>query len=77
MDAISIDGVARVDDGRCIGYGLCASTCPESAIVLHRRKLKRRTLINSIRMHLRMFADRRGPLIILALGIRKAKALKI
>jgi ferredoxin len=33
-----VDGVVRVLDDHCIGFGLCASDCPESAIALTPRE---------------------------------------
>jgi ferredoxin len=39
MQAISVDGekAARIDLERCIGCGLCVSSCPEGAASLERR----------------------------------------
>jgi len=36
MDAITLGGVAEVNQARCIGCGLCATACPAEAIVLER-----------------------------------------
>ncbi len=39
VGAISvIDGVAQIDETKCIGCGLCSSGCPEHAIEMTRRK---------------------------------------
>jgi Fe-S-cluster-containing hydrogenase component 2 len=38
MDAIALtDGIAAVDLDRCIGCGLCVTTCPTEAIALIRK----------------------------------------
>ncbi len=39
MEAISMeDGAALIDEGRCIGCGLCVPTCPDEAITLLAKK---------------------------------------
>ena len=41
MGAIMIvDDVAVIDTNRCIGCGLCVSTCPEKALKLIRKPLE-------------------------------------
>jgi heterodisulfide reductase subunit A-like polyferredoxin len=37
FEALSMDGVARVDVLRCAGCGVCVSSCPEGALVLVQR----------------------------------------
>lgn len=38
MGALSLeDGDARLDSARCIGCGLCVSTCPADALALTRK----------------------------------------
>jgi ferredoxin len=36
MEAIGLEHVAVIDQQRCIGCGLCATTCSAEAIVLER-----------------------------------------
>jgi ferredoxin len=39
MEALRLaDGRAQLDAGRCIGCGLCVSTCPTEALVLERKR---------------------------------------
>lgn len=40
FDAISMDGVARVNRTRCVGCGVCVLSCPNEAMVLIRRPVE-------------------------------------
>ncbi len=78
MDAITVsDGLARIDEARCIGCGLCATTCPESAITLTERAGQPRTPRSNTMMYLRMYAERRGVLGLIPIGVRKLLGRKI
>lgn len=78
MEAVVVkDKLAHFDEGRCIGCGLCATTCAEDAITLVLRKDASRPPKNNLWMYLRMYADRRGPVGLIGLGIRKLFGLKI
>jgi ferredoxin len=37
FDALSMDGVAVVDEIRCVGCGVCVLSCPDDALVMVRR----------------------------------------
>ena len=37
MEAIQVNGTAQIQDGRCIGCGLCVTTCETGALSLERK----------------------------------------
>jgi heterodisulfide reductase subunit A-like polyferredoxin len=37
FDALSMDGVAVVDEVRCVGCGVCVLSCPDDALLMVRR----------------------------------------
>lgn len=51
---------AVVIEERCIGCGLCVSTCPSGALKLHRKDGKRPPPKDTRALYIRMFRDRYG-----------------
>ncbi len=60
MDAIRIDGAAKIDPDRCIGCGLCIPTCPDTAIVLKQKSDADRYMPpeNTLRTYFKMAKER-------------------
>ena len=61
MDALSIDAdYSSVDLDRCIGCGVCVSTCPNSAIELKRKDSNYVPPKNSEAMYKKILMERIG-----------------
>jgi Pyruvate/2-oxoacid:ferredoxin oxidoreductase delta subunit len=61
MEAVTIGEVsARVDKTRCIGCGLCVTTCPSGAMVLKEKPEKRRPPLNMGALYAKILAERYG-----------------
>jgi Fe-S-cluster-containing hydrogenase component 2 len=63
MDAITADdGPPKVSEERCIGCGLCVSTCPSGAMSL-RAKVRRTSPPKETKaLYIQIFKERFGPL---------------
>jgi ferredoxin len=61
MDAIVIDGVARVNTTRCIGCGLCVTACDYGAMLLIQKENQKRWVPprNTAETYLRIIQERR------------------
>ncbi len=78
MDAItSDDGPSSVDLLRCIGCGLCVSTCPEEAIQLHEKEETRTPPRSQDALYMQILRERVGPLGMAKLAAKKALGMKI
>lgn len=61
MAAITCDGASSaVQVERCIGCGLCVTTCPTSAMTLHTKPDGRVPPPDTGRLYARMFRERFG-----------------
>jgi Fe-S-cluster-containing hydrogenase component 2 len=78
MDAVGVeDKLAVVDTQRCIGCGLCASTCTKAAIRLRPREDQRIPPRDRQAMYLKIMMERYGPLRTLAKGARMILGMKL
>jgi Fe-S-cluster-containing hydrogenase component 2 len=79
MDAISTgdDGISVVDDGRCIGCGLCITTCPSGALRLEEKAAAGVPPDDTRALYLKIMQERYGPWGMAKLGMRKALGVKI
>ncbi len=72
-DATSTDGEsAFVDEQRCIGCGLCVSTCPSGAMQLVHHPTERVPPKNTRALYMQMFRERYG-----AIGVVKTMGRKV
>ncbi len=78
MEAISSpDGKAVVDRSRCIGCGLCVSTCPSGALRLVPSDRPKLPPDDTRSLYLQMFQDRFGPWGMAKLALRQKLGMKI
>jgi Fe-S-cluster-containing hydrogenase component 2 len=77
MEAVTEhDGAPRVDDTRCIGCGLCVSTCPSGALRLEPRDNVKAPPPDMAKLYAQIFRERYGPLGIASVVARKALGVK-
>jgi electron transport complex protein RnfB len=78
MEAISyLDDVAAVDIFRCIGCGLCVSTCPDGAIQLYEKTETKTPPKTPDALYLKIMMERFGPLGSAKIAAKKALGMKI
>ena len=78
MDAIAYtDGVASVEVSRCIGCGLCISTCPSGAIGLCEKAEVKTPPATQSDLYKQIMLERFGPLGAAKIVAKKALGLKI
>ena len=78
MEAIvHTDGPSSVDLMRCIGCGLCVSTCAEGAIQLHEKEEAKNPPKNQDALYLKIMLERFGPLGTAKIAAKKALGMKI
>lgn len=78
MDAVSYtDGVAFVDVWRCIGCGLCVSTCPDEAMQLRAKDRTRTPPTSTETLYLKIMKERFGPLGMAKIAGKKMLGMKI
>ena len=62
MDALVMDnGPAVVNLDRCIGCGLCVTTCPSGALRMHTKASARVPSTDTRALYLRLLRDRLPP----------------
>jgi len=64
MDAIHTgpEGKSEVDRSRCIGCGLCVTTCPSDALHLEEKDAARVPPDDTRALYIRLLQERYGPL---------------
>ena len=78
MDAILYtDGVASVDLLRCIGCGLCVSTCPDGAILLFEKDQTKAPAKSEKDLYKTILMERFGPLGTAKIVAKRALGMKI
>jgi Fe-S-cluster-containing hydrogenase component 2 len=78
IEAISYeDNVASVDLFRCIGCGLCVSTCPEGAIQLYEKEETKTPPKDQDAMYMKIMTERFGPLGTAKIAAKKMLGMKI
>jgi Pyruvate/2-oxoacid:ferredoxin oxidoreductase delta subunit len=78
MEAISYtDDVASVDLLRCIGCGLCVSTCPSEAIQLLEKEETKTPPKDQDALYMKIMMERFGPLGTAKIAAKKALGMKI
>ena len=61
MDAVTlIDGISHVDLTRCIGCGLCTTTCEPEAMQLQHKEQPVKPAENAVEMYMNMLRNRVG-----------------
>jgi electron transport complex protein RnfB len=70
------DGPATVDLSRCIGCGLCVSTCPSGAMRLVAKPHEKVPPEDMAKLYMQMYRERYGPLGLVAAVGRKMLGLK-
>jgi len=77
MDAVTHSTeAARVEDARCIGCGLCVTTCPSGALRLEPREHVKAPPADTAALYTQIFRERYGPWGVASVVGRKALGLK-
>jgi ferredoxin len=80
MDALLDDagaaGKVRVDHGRCIGCGLCVTTCPSGALRLAENPRRKVPPDDTKALYLQLLRERYGPWAMAKIAGRKLVGLK-
>jgi Fe-S-cluster-containing hydrogenase component 2 len=78
MDAISAaDGKYQLDVTRCIGCGLCVTTCPSGALRLRQKEKARIPPPNTVALYTRILQERYGPLGTAKAVAKRALGMKV
>ncbi len=76
MDAISNGDVTRVVEDRCIGCGLCVTTCPSGAMRLKEKAAPKTPPDDTKALYMKLLKERYGPIGVAGIVGRRLLGLK-